>query len=216
MRITEDQKIAGVPAVALRAFFRKERARSWTSVHLKTSLGLPDRDEARVLADLIAGGWIEEADLDGELPRFRATQEGCRLILATARKPISRATADRLITELIARAECFNREDHPLWVEELGVFGSYLTEIERLSDVDIAFRIAPRSKDAKVQDRNEQAYSDKAEKDGRIFRSEISKLFWPQRAVFLSLKGTSKSLSLHTYQELAKLNIEARSIYKRR
>jgi predicted nucleotidyltransferase len=64
--------------------------------------------------------------------------------MASFAKPISRATAERLLVGLLDRAAAWNaKPDKLVSIDEVLVFGSYLDPtIDRLGDVDIAVTLS--------------------------------------------------------------------------
>lgn len=66
-------------------------------------------------------------DNDGDV-WWDTTIEGNALTMASFGKPISRKTADRLVSGLLERAHAYNADpDKPLFINALKVFGSYLS-----------------------------------------------------------------------------------------
>lgn len=67
------------------------------------------------------------------------TIQGNALAMASFGKPISRKTAERLVSGLLERAQTYNADpDKPMFVNTLRVFGSDLSpEIDPIGDVDI-------------------------------------------------------------------------------
>lgn len=118
------------------SFFRDERL-------LKALLGqglvrLLDRDptqlrEPRVVfgrGDRSAGPWYE------------LTDEGTRFAQASAAAPLRRATAERKLREFIARVEQVNQSDEYAYrVTRVVLFGSCLTDAERVNDIDLAVEL---------------------------------------------------------------------------
>lgn len=77
---------------------------------------------------------------------------GNALALASFGKPISRKTADRLVSGLLERARTYNADpDKPLFINALRVFGTYLSpDINTLGDVDIELTYGRRITDQKT------------------------------------------------------------------
>jgi len=150
-------------------------------------------------------------------PRYVLTIKGNALASASA-KPIRRSTAERLVSNLLQRVEKVNGDPNLLhWVDEVVVFGSFLTESEMLGDIDLALAYTCRIDD--VNDYNELriARVKEAEANGRTFKTFFDLLSWPAREIQLRLRNRSSSLSLH-YLELERTFIEAiphRRIYLR-
>ena len=77
------------------------------------------------------------------------TQAGVTLSAATAAKQVTRATAERALSELLERVTEVNRNPNFLAkVTRIVLFGSMLKpEVERLSDVDVAVELARKEPD---------------------------------------------------------------------
>lgn len=119
---------------------------------------------------------------------------------------ISRKTADRIVSEVVERAKEINASPYPKFmhfVKKIAVFGSYLTDKEKLGDVDIAV----------LFERREEFESGDSEKDGleciRIHNKNVydffEVLYFPERIVKQTLRNKSKSLSIHEYDELERM-----------
>lgn len=94
---------------------------------------------------------------------YGLTDLGTRLVNASATKPLSRKTADRLVKEFLSRCRALERlkDLYAYTVDELYVFGSYITEAPTLSDIDFGLSLRPR-----FEDREQQiAFEDKLIKD---------------------------------------------------
>jgi hypothetical protein len=140
MRITADQRIAGYPAVRIRQLMRETVGRSITVQSVRVVLQCSDSDAASVLNNLEKDGFIES--VRGGL---EPSTKGSALAMATAAPPLRRATASRLVADLIERARALNADDR--WAYRVGtvvVFGSYVRGADRPSDVDVACELCPR------------------------------------------------------------------------
>jgi predicted nucleotidyltransferase len=83
------------------------------------------------------------------------------------------------------------------WIDEVLVFGSFLTESETLADVDLAVVYTRRTDDPKDFREREKARVREARAAGRHFPLFFDKLVWPLREIELRLRKRSGSLSLH-------------------
>ena len=112
---------------------------------------------------------------------WATTVKGNALANASFGKPISRATATRLLGQVIERARAYNADPARLLaVTEIVVFGSYLDPaVDPLGDLDLAVSTARRDTDG-------QRYVDKvleyARASGRSFSAFHDRLFWPPAA----------------------------------
>ena len=139
------------------------------------------RDQMRAFE---AAGYVEPGTLaHGAGDDWWATTvKGNALANASFGKPISRATATRLLGQVIERARAYNADPaRLLTVTEIVVFGSYLDPaVDPLGDLDLAVSTARRDTDGK-------RYVDKvleyARASGHSFSTFHDRLFWPARGL---------------------------------
>jgi hypothetical protein len=199
MRVKTADSICGVPAVALRdALRRAGRSDAWTVDFLRQLLDLSARRAQQLVRELAESGYIErESKRSDNLIWWRLTAKARALSLASAAKPITRATADRVVRDVIARADAINKSDDLVFlVSEMVAFGSYLGNIDRLGDVDIGFRLARRRPESSPLAENKNRVA-AARSRGRVFPSLFAELTWDRTEVLLLLKARSRALSLH-------------------
>ena len=125
--------------LAAREMYRMRSARLWD---LAVVLGAPPADIAPLWEALKKAGCI--AEVDGW---WRPTDSMHTLANARLGPPLSRASADRLVEQLISRAvEANSLETGPLYyITRVAVFGSYLDEErESLGDLDVAWSLLER------------------------------------------------------------------------
>jgi hypothetical protein len=92
-------------------------------------------------------------------------------------------------------------------VGKLGVFGSFLSERDRINDIDIAITLSPKYADDQAQRRANQKRIDLARAKGRRFRNIADELYWPQHEVMLFLRSRSRAFSFHSFDEPVVANI---------
>ena len=79
---------------------------------------------------------------------WEVTNKGRTLALASAAQPILRKTAERKISELLERVKIINTSPRYLFeVTKVIVFGSYLTEKQKINDIDIAVTLERKEAD---------------------------------------------------------------------
>lgn len=160
------------------------------------------RDQMRAFE---AAGYIERTKLarSASDDSWVTTVKGNALANASFGKPISRATATRLLTEVIERARSYNADPaRLLTITEIVVFGSYLDPAaDTLGDLDLAVSTVRRDTDG-------ERYVDKvleyARTSGRNFSTFHERLFWPTRELWMILKNRSSMLSI-TDEDIRKL-----------
>lgn len=210
MKIDPDERIAGVPLLAVRDFVRRYRETAWGEDLLCDELGLT-ADGARALIDaLAAAGYIALAD--GRLPpapgdaaarRWQTTIKGNALAGARTRR-VARGVAERHVRDLLARIEEVNRDAGWLYrVRRAVLFGSYLDpDAATLGDVDVAIELAWRGGDRDYHGAPMQAYLARARAEGRNFRTFFDELAAPEADVWKYLKNRSRVLSFHPIADL--------------
>ncbi len=121
---------------------------------------------------------------------------------ATAAKPITRETADKVLSQLLERVDRVNRDEHFLAkITKVVLLGSYLRpEIDRLSDVDVAVELQPKERN---WDRLREATQERVETlrtTGHRFRNWLEAEYWWHVEAFRFLKGQSRGISLIDYK----------------
>lgn len=161
-----------------------------------------------VLAQLKAAGYLEKVQVDHRGDTWwDTTVQGNALAMASFGKPISRKTANRLVSELLERARAYNADPvKPLFLNSLRVFGSYLNpEIDPLGDVDIELTYGRRITDPKVV----SAY---ARASGRSFNTYVDQLMWPQTELVQHLRKRSAFINI-TLEDITQLTDRSETIY---
>jgi len=201
MRIDKTQIIAGFPAIIARDFLMKFMDRLFTADdvvhHFKT-----DTSAATVIIkNLMEIEYVEPVEIRKN-QFWSVTTAGRTLALASAAKPILRKTADKKIAELLERVAIINSSNHYVYaVTKVVVFGSYLSEQDRINDVDIAIALEKKTMSAaRFEDLCKRSIQ-KAQKDGRRFSTQVEMIYWPQQEVHLFLKSRSKAISLHSLHD---------------
>jgi hypothetical protein len=91
------------------------------------------------------------------------------------------------------------------WRESAVLFGSMLSEAERLGDVDIAIELLPKVAEeaefGKWCDRCRHA----AREQGKSFRSSFDWIVWPREEIFETLRARSRTLCLHGIHDLGEM-----------
>ncbi len=133
---------------------------------------------------------------------------------------ISRKTADRIVSEVIERAKEINASPYPkfmYFVKKIAVFGSYLTDKEKLGDVDIAVLLERKEECERGN------WEDDADECIRIHNKNVydffEQMYFPEKIVRQTLRNRSKSLSIHQYDELERMieewNTEHKVVYQK-
>jgi predicted transcriptional regulator len=124
------------------------------------------------------------------------TLKGRRFGISKAIPAISRQKATQLLNDLIKRAEDINsNKELAYFVEQIKVFGSYLTDKEKLGDLDVGVKISGRKCDDVMALRQKRVSL--AIANGKYFDSYMDQVYYPLLEVELMLKNKQRSLSLH-------------------
>lgn len=148
-----------------------------------------------VITQLVEHGYLE-ANKEYRYS-LSTTIKGRQLGIAKAIPPISREKAKKMLNELIERAKAINENNELVYyVVHLKVFGSYLSDVDTLSDLDIGFKLAPKYKGVKFTKESRKRV-EHAMVNGKQFNNLIDELSWPHLEVVRLLKSRKRSLSLH-------------------
>ncbi len=196
MRIQLNSIIAGQPAQKIRKLLNQIRDHSLgaSPITIAELLNVDLPSTEKVIQDLYAQGYIEPISNSHE-ERWQNTRKGNALANATARRPITRHTAERLVEAFLNRVKEVNAcNDYAYRVKQVAIFGSYLSDSPTLGDIDLFIILEPRYKDAHKQHSLLEKRTRSALSKGK---SPLDATFWPHIEVLPILKGRSPSLSLH-------------------
>jgi hypothetical protein len=209
MRIVKTDTVAGLPAPAARDFLRRVRLtdfdEEWALSLLET---LGATDPKSTLATFEGDRYIERAEHSPTGCRWWATSTlGNALAMASFGQPITRRTADRLVTEILDRARAYNADPgKPSYVQRLRIFGSYLDRsVDPLGDVDVELVLGRRVNDPKEVLRYANA-------SGRSFPTYIDKILWPQTEAVQILRNRSAAISITT-EDVEQLTDNVETVY---
>ena len=198
MRITSKDTIAGMPAIKVRDALKHLRDCIWTLDTLAAYLKVDSEQGSSVIEALQKLGYIAPNAHSSGRGEWEVTNGGVRFINATAAKPITRKTADKLVREFLSRVDEVNRTPYYLYrVRKVLVFGSYLTKTYNLGDIDLAVEFEPKESNKERQRTLEDERIRHAFEAGRHFSNHTEQLFWPCREVQMFLKKRSRALNLH-------------------
>jgi predicted nucleotidyltransferase len=199
VRVARSDLIAGLPAPVAREVMRlfdRELPERLLGACVEG-----DKRKPSEIAQALAGEGLlafDHTGADGEA-WWKPTVKGSALAQASFRPPVTRATAERLLKEVIDRARRFNAvPGHVIEIAELIVFGSYLDPTkDRLGDLDLAVKFRDLLPDATFDERAEKrrAYS---RASGRQFRNFNAELSWPENEAMLALRKHSPTINITT------------------
>jgi predicted nucleotidyltransferase len=198
MNIDAKQRYAGVPILTVRDTVRQLAGSVFDVLVLARALHAKPGPMKKVIAKLVADGYAKATDERGH---WTITSDGVRFGNASAAKPLHRSAANRVLLGLLHRAKDVNTSERFMYrVKTILLFGSYLTEKERLGDVDVLVEIKDRRDDYPSFDAYHEASTRHAKKSGREFGSWFEEYQWPYREVLLYLKKRSRSIALHPFE----------------
>jgi len=214
MYIDPKSQIAKVPAMRVRDFLHRTRDAYWTCETVANRLKLSDARAQALVSELLRLGYIERSDVaDGK--HYHITLTGSTFALASAARPLTRKTAERKLDEFLDRVRAVNAsQSFAFRIRRVLVFGSYLTDQERLNDIDIAIDMVPREDGPEKHKAANQARIRAAEQAGRQFSSFQDECMWPTKEVYLFLKSRSKAISLHPIWDAVLEQTESRVVYQ--
>ena len=214
MRIDPTGTIAGRRSLEIRDLLRHGRNGLWTPEFVAERLGSSEAEAQRVIDELLLAGYIELDESFSGRVHWVNTLEGNALAQATAAKPVTRATAEKNVTAFLDRVRQVNEDEYFLYrVTRVVVFGSYLTDQNKLNDVDLGVELEPKYSDRDVQRKHEQERIQQALNEGRTFRHYVAQLTWPEHETQLFLKSRSRTISLHDISDPIQMQAEYRTLF---
>ena len=212
MRVSKTDTICGLAAPTARQLMRAYY--DDRPVEVACDILSASQDAARdQMHAFEAAGYVERSKLAHAAGDewWATTVKGNALANASFGKPISRATATRLLGQVIEYARAYNADPaRLLTVTEIVVFGSYLdSAVDPLGDLDLAVSTVRRDTDGK-------RYVDKvleyAAASGRSFSAFPDRLFWPARELRMILKNRSPAISI-TGEDIRELTGRFKIVY---
>jgi predicted nucleotidyltransferase len=202
MRIDSKGTLFGYPLLYVRKLVRVlNNYLSWDLKTVQEVLSVRPTKARKIVNALHAAG-LSKRCRGKHLKTWTTTQAAQTLASATAAKPITRQTADRVLAGLLARVDRVNSDDRFLAkVTRVIVFGSYLRAgVDRLSDVDIAVELAPKeSRRNEFRELNYRRVA-QAERKGHRFSGILDRELWWRSETLSFLKDRSRSISLVDYK----------------
>jgi len=205
MIIRRDEVIAGRAASDIRRLLREIGSRCVDRGFVQEALGCSVSAAVRLLCTLQRAGYLSSSS-GGKKPCFYSrTMKGNRLANASLR-PISRATANRILRDFVQRVRMVNSNPSFLHtITSAVVFGSAVSAAEKLGDVDVAVRLERKIGDweRSLQLTRERVWQ--AERRGKQFRNITEQIYWPELEIWKFLKSRTRQLSIHELDELTRL-----------
>ena len=121
MHIDSKDTIAQVSILKVRKLLQHETENDWTTIIASQILQIGKEETINLIKELNRLGYVEKADFQFGEQYWKNTIRGNALAFASTALPISRKTADRLLTEFLRRVDEVNNDSYFLYniVEEL-------------------------------------------------------------------------------------------------
>lgn len=211
MRVNSKEKLFDQPVLKIREIIRyamneKLWARSESGIYRKVSgfIKISESASKEIIDILVNNGYLKIKKVEtGSHVRHELvpTAKGNRLGNASALPPITREKATLLLNDLIDRAKSINKNDDLVYyVESLKVFGSYFSDTDVLSDLDIGVKLSSRLEGDRFMEQNQQRINHAINK-GKKFRNFVDEVTWPHTEVIKMLKGGKRYINLHNEEE---------------
>jgi hypothetical protein len=215
MNIDPTSQIADTPALKIRGMLRKWFGAARNERFVAQELSLTNQEAIAVIEELCRLGYIELETNYPHGPWWRTTVKGNALALASAARPLRRANAERTLSEFLVRVRAVNANPYYLYaVCKVLLFGSMLTDAERVNDVDVAVDLIHKIRDRDKRMQADQERARMAEDGGRRFGNFVERLFWPKYEVILFLKSRSRTLSIHEADDAVLESASCRIIFE--
>lgn len=205
--------ITGVPAKMVRDFFRKSSGYPIDCYLIEEICRIKPAKAVILLEHCIAQGWLELRE-DGT--SYKQTGPGRQVAAARIGKAISRATADILVSEILERAVDWNNTPGiQSTIEEIRVFGSYLTDKTALGDVDLAVKFK------RVTGYPNDGFELEVERFAKLHGHAFPKSFWARLTFWddlaiRTLKAQQTAVSFATWEILERLGSPYKTIFQAR
>lgn len=203
--------VGGRPLDAARDLLRS--VESYTANRVADRLGMAEGEAEHYLQALVDAGYLTRMDFPASWPiaTYEATGLGISLRKSTKAKRMSRGMAEGAVNALLKEAERINADPTLIsWVDELDIFGSYLSDAADLGDVDVAVRLGRRLP-------SEQWIAAGLERAGQAGSRHdfATRAFWGDFEVWRMLKASSRRLDLQPKNDIVGLGVSLRPIYRR-
>ncbi len=125
MRITKEEVVAGHSALRVRGFLRRFERGFFMVSAAESFLQLKSRQAAEFIDSMVALQLIEPTMPFGNKAVFQVATRGHAFANATAAKPISRGTAERVLREFMDRVNALNAsKEYAFKIKSAILFGS--------------------------------------------------------------------------------------------
>ncbi|MGD0499472.1 MAG: nucleotidyltransferase domain-containing protein [Bryobacteraceae bacterium] len=202
MRIDPSGALGGFPVLLVRKVLRRlNDYLHWDADAVRQIAGIGPEQVADFIKALQKAG-LAKANRGRDSGTWTTTQLARSFGAASAAKPITRQTAERVLQGFLERVDQVNSDPYYLArVSQAVLFGSYLRpELDRLGDIDIAVELRPKESDyEQVREANERRLADLEARGQRVAGGFLARETWWWREVLRFLKARSRAISFHDY-----------------
>lgn len=237
MNIDPSNTIAEIPIVKVRSFLRRWTNDAWTPRWMARALDISHDEAVAVIEELEAEGFLErksesqwhaehvavqgsETPLErwdvSAAPAWSTTIKGNALAMASAARPVMRATAERALAEFLKRVKEVKESDVYLYeVKRVILFGSMLDQDRpRVNDIDLVVELVHKVRDRQAASRMDQDYAVARQREGRSFGTYVDYMFAAKTDTLKFLRKRSRLLNFHRTEDEVWQDSPHRVIYE--
>ena len=198
MRIKRNEKIANIPIIKIRDYFKEIRTVGIIRAELGRYFNLNTKN-TNLLINELQNDFIEK----NPKTEYQLTMKGQALCAARSVPPMNKEKADKIFKEFMQRVEEINNNSYYLCkVEKLLLFGSYLNfDKDDYGDIDIAFELKRKIDNFDEYEKARKKRIKEMEEKGKYFSSFMDEMFFPEKEVILKLKNKCQYISLHRVED---------------
>jgi predicted nucleotidyltransferase len=170
--------------------------------------------------ELVKRGYIEK-NIDprhidsSKLDWFDLTDAGREFLRGSAAPRLKRISAEKTVEALRTRIAQINASpEYMVRVTEAVIFGSYVSGGGTIGDIDVAIKTERKTQEFGDHDDWDRATLKDFQACGRIARTFLDEIDWPDQKVRLHLKNRQRSISLHRMDEFLGLQKRATSPFE--
>jgi predicted transcriptional regulator len=212
MRIKRNEKIANIPVVKIRDYFKEIRGVGVIKADLGRYFNLNTKNMTLLINELIQNELI----IKNQKGEYQLTMKGQALCAARSVPPMTKEKADKIFKEFMQRVEEINENTYYLCkIEKLLLFGSYLNSDDKndYGDIDIAFELKRKIDNFDEYEKAREKRIKEMKENGKYFSCFIDEVFFPEKEVMLKLKNKCQYISLHRVEDAILKQSKYKQIY---
>ncbi|HUZ91542.1 MAG TPA: hypothetical protein VMU78_06550 [Methylocella sp.] len=213
MNINPNDIIGGITIRQLRRLLCSVGGGNTFSLNfISDHLNLPVQKSKALLQELLREGYVELADAPFKKPLYQRTLKGSALALANFKKRFSREIATGLIETVKKRTAALNADQwHPLYVDEIRIFGSWLRQQDNLGDIDLAVKLLrryPNDFDSHI------LLTERLIERDHFRGTFFQRLCYDERSAYRQLKKGDWRISVQPFHVLEAIEVQGETIFK--